>query len=180
MARIITTATQKKTPETVPLEPRTNLVFTRQPSALERRVGAIENQVDEIPQDNLEATTNPTTTDDGSEGYEVGSRWVNLSTNREFVCTDAADGFAVWVETTAAGGGGGGPWASQRFVATAAQVSFILGAAPVTTSSIIVAINGIAADGAGVDYTVSGTTLTWLNNEFSLEAGDIVSATYII
>lgn len=49
---------------------------------------------------NLSATTNPTTTDDTSAGYAVGSRWVNVSTDKEYVCLDATTSAAVWKELT--------------------------------------------------------------------------------
>jgi hypothetical protein len=42
--------------------------------------------------------------------FEIGSRWVNKLTNKEWVLTSFTDGTntaANWVETTAAGGGGG-------------------------------------------------------------------------
>lgn len=44
--------------------------------------------------------TDPTVNDDTTEGYEVGSRWVNTSDNGVFELTDATDGAAVWVELT--------------------------------------------------------------------------------
>lgn len=52
------------------------------------------------------ATSDPTVNNDASEGYSVLSRWANITGNREYVCLSAAEGAAVWVETTAAGGGG--------------------------------------------------------------------------
>ncbi len=54
---------------------------------------------------NLTATTDPTVNDDTGDGYSVGSRWVNTSTDKEYVCLDASTGAAVWLETTALGGG---------------------------------------------------------------------------
>lgn len=49
---------------------------------------------------NFSATTDPSVNDDVSLGYEVGSRWVNLTTDESFICTDATDGAAVWVLAT--------------------------------------------------------------------------------
>jgi len=54
---------------------------------------------------NLVATANPTTTDDTGSGYSVGSRWVNVTTDEEFVCLDNTASAAVWKRTTAVGGG---------------------------------------------------------------------------
>ena len=57
---------------------------------------------------NLAATTNPTAGDDSGDGYSIGSRWINVSSDKEFVCLDASSGAAVWTETTQAGGSGSG------------------------------------------------------------------------
>ena len=55
---------------------------------------------------NLSAGVDPAATDDDSAGYEVGSRWANTNTDKEFVCLDATTGAAVWVETTQSGSSG--------------------------------------------------------------------------
>lgn len=49
---------------------------------------------------NLTATTDPTISDDDTQGYVIGSRWINTSTDNEFVCTDNSTGAAVWEGTT--------------------------------------------------------------------------------
>ena len=56
---------------------------------------------------NLAATTDPTTGDDSGDGYAVGSRWINVTLDKEFVCLDATAAAAVWTETTGGGSGGG-------------------------------------------------------------------------
>ena len=56
---------------------------------------------------NLVATTDPTVNEDANDGYSPGSRWINTTLDKEFVCLDATVGAAVWTETTGAGGGGG-------------------------------------------------------------------------
>lgn len=49
----------------------------------------------------LNATTsNPGPGDDNTQGYAVGSYWINTSTNAIFFCISAATGAAVWRETT--------------------------------------------------------------------------------
>jgi hypothetical protein len=57
---------------------------------------------------NLTATADPTTSNDESENYSVGSFWNNInnmSSPRLFVCTDLSSG-ATWVQVNAGGGGG--------------------------------------------------------------------------
>ena len=53
----------------------------------------------------LDATSAPGVGDDNTEGYAVGSRWVDVTNDKEYVCLDASTGAAVWTETTGAGGG---------------------------------------------------------------------------
>jgi len=37
---------------------------------------------------NLEATIDPTANDDIDDGYAIGSRWLNTTSEEEFICTD--------------------------------------------------------------------------------------------
>ena len=53
-----------------------------------------------IPKANYTATVNPDVDDDSASDYEVGSRWINTNTDKEFVCLDATVGSAVWKDTT--------------------------------------------------------------------------------
>jgi len=50
---------------------------------------------------NLTAIVAPVPSDDSSQGYSRGSRWIDTVGNTEYVCIDAAVGAAVWTETTA-------------------------------------------------------------------------------
>jgi len=53
-----------------------------------------------------DATLAPGSTDDSDSGYAVGSRWINTTSDLEYVCVDSTVGAAVWVETTAGAGSG--------------------------------------------------------------------------
>ena len=53
----------------------------------------------------LDATEAPDADNDVDEGYTVGSRWFDVTNDKEYVCLDNTDGAAVWTETTGAGGG---------------------------------------------------------------------------
>ncbi len=55
---------------------------------------------------NHAGTTAPTATDDSGSGYAVGSRWIDTTNDKEYVCLDATTSAAVWTETTGAGGAG--------------------------------------------------------------------------
>ena len=49
---------------------------------------------------NLTATADPVAGDDSVDGYTIGSRWVNVTLDKEFVCLDASVGAAVWTQTS--------------------------------------------------------------------------------
>ncbi len=48
---------------------------------------------------NLTATTDPGVGNDSTQGYVVGSRWINTSASRMWVCQSSAAGAAVWILT---------------------------------------------------------------------------------
>jgi hypothetical protein len=68
----------------------------------------------DAPKVSLAETTDPGATDDSTLGYSVGSRWINTSTDAEFVCVDASIGAAIWKETTVFGMGAGNVTAEVR------------------------------------------------------------------
>jgi len=88
---------------------------------------------------NRVATTAPGVTDDTSDGYTVGSRWIDVTGDEEYVCLDATEGAAVWTRTTAVGGGG------------AAQLSDLsdVGTAPNTANFFLATPNGSTGDYSG-------------------------------
>ena len=55
--------------------------------------------------DNLNASAAPTTSDDSSEGYAVGSRWLDTTNNQVYVALSVATNSAVWANLTASGSG---------------------------------------------------------------------------
>lgn len=59
----------------------------------------------QVPKADYTATSAPTVDDDVDLGYVVGSRWVDITADKEYVCLDNTDGAAVWTETTGGGTG---------------------------------------------------------------------------
>ncbi len=49
---------------------------------------------------NVAAAADPGVTNDIDEGYSVGSHWTNETDDGVFICTNNADGAAVWLEIT--------------------------------------------------------------------------------
>ncbi len=66
---------------------------------------------------NFAATTNPGVTNDISEGYTVGSVWINTATDIAYICTDSTDGAAAWTPMSE---GGSSPGQVQAADATSA------------------------------------------------------------
>lgn len=57
----------------------------------------------EWQKNNMNAAVDPVATDDIDLGYTPGSRWLNTTLGREFVCISNANDAAVWLQTTQAG-----------------------------------------------------------------------------
>ena len=55
----------------------------------------------------IDAVVDPTSTNDASEGYSVGSFWINLANDSIWGCVDHSTSAAIWKDMTGAGGGGG-------------------------------------------------------------------------
>lgn len=55
------------------------------------------NSLNGVPLINITATTDPGTGNDNTQGYSVGSTWVNVSAGRVFVAISVATGAAAWV-----------------------------------------------------------------------------------
>jgi hypothetical protein len=62
-------------------------------------------------------------------------------------------------------------------ITTNGQTVFSLTQTPKDTANVIFFVNGIAYN-ITIDYTVVGTTLTWLNVDFTLQTSDRVTAEY--
>lgn len=53
------------------------------------------------PLNKFDATGAPTVNNDTTEGYSIGSRWLDVTNDEAYICLDATDGAAVWVKSTA-------------------------------------------------------------------------------
>lgn len=51
----------------------------------------------------IDATAAPTATDDTISGYSIGSLWVDVTNDKAYICVDATDSTAVWIESTSQG-----------------------------------------------------------------------------
>jgi len=149
---------------------------------------------------NLAGTTAPGSTDDSGAGYAIGSRWVDVSNDKEYVCTDATVSAAVWTETTSTGGGGAAELSDLSDVNTAptTQNFFLatpdgatgnyggraiveddlpgLSAAKITSGTLVHEQGGLEADVSAYDghiYISSGTTVELKTNYSASDAPDV-------
>ena len=53
----------------------------------------------------IDATAAPAVTNDTTEGYAVNSLWIDVTNDKAYICVDASDGAAVWIEITSQGVG---------------------------------------------------------------------------
>jgi hypothetical protein len=51
-----------------------------------------------VPLSKYDATTAPTVNDDSGDGYDVGSKWIDETNDKAYICLDATSGAAVWLE----------------------------------------------------------------------------------
>lgn len=58
---------------------------------------------------NYAALTDPAVTDDASEGYQIGSEWVNTIADTVWTCVDASLGAAIWLAAARVGNKQGAP-----------------------------------------------------------------------
>ncbi len=53
------------------------------------------------------STSNPTASDDRSDGFNIGVIWINTNTDTAYILVDSSVGSAVWNQIDGGGGGGG-------------------------------------------------------------------------
>lgn len=75
------------------------------------------------------------------------------------------------------GGGGGSLTPHQETLAVTAGQPAALSTTPASAAAVLLGVNGVEAE-QGVDYTISGTSLTWISGDYSLDGSDVVVAYY--
>jgi hypothetical protein len=103
------------------------------------------------------------------------------------------EGMTVWITATSQlfrliGGITNGDWAidsatpvrvSETYAPLLGQTVFTLSFTPAQPAQVDLFVNKTKFVN-GADYTVAGTTLTWLDVEFTLDPGDLVETTYFL
>jgi len=71
-------------------------------SAINSAIDAINSATATLaaqPQNNFAGDGAPDADNDETEGYSVGSVWVDITNDASYTCADASEGAAVWLET---------------------------------------------------------------------------------
>ena len=109
------------------------------------------------------ATTAPTATNDNSEGFSVGSVWIDVSAKVAYTCVDGTDNNAVWGSGWGGGGGGGGggdsPIEVSSFTGNGIATDFTMSEEPSSEQSLLITLDGIKQHTSA--YSYSGTTLSF-------------------
>lgn len=114
---------------------------------------------------NLSAVVAPTASEDTGAGYAVGSRWIDVTADKEYVCLDATAAAAVWTETTGAGGGGGNVAVEDEgteILAAAARLNFAGAAVTVTdagANEALITISDVFAGGGELISEVNASSV---------------------
>lgn len=142
------------------------------------------------------ASAAPTVNDDEGDTYETGSRWLDTSNGREYVCTDPTTGAAVWVDLIGAGGAvatdaiwdaagdlavGSGADTAARLAIGASNTHLISdGATALWRSNTFGVVDASSALASGTgDVTITGSLQDLTGATLSLEAGTyIISGTF--
>jgi hypothetical protein len=113
---------------------------------------------------NYTAVVDPTINDDQTEGYAIGSQWINTASDTIFFCTDATTGNANWTS-------GGGMGSNGMTFAVTQNNSFAIGDVIRFNGTTYVkaqADNVTDAEVIGVVQTSTSTTFTFTSSGFLL------------
>jgi hypothetical protein len=110
---------------------------------------------------------------------EAGVEKVSAATILNFLSGASITANGSIAEITIAGGGGSGNATQESFSVSESQTSFTLSGTPSENSTVMMFVNGEKQQ-YGIDYTASGTAITWFDNDFILESTDIVEFWYLV
>lgn len=108
-------------------------------------------------------TSTPVGSAIGQVTYFDGSRWVVLAAGTTDQVLTANTGAAPTWETPTTGAPAQEQITTENIVGTDTALADTLSATPISNASVVVYLNGVQQiQGAGQDYTIAGTTITWL------------------
>ena len=129
--------------------------------------------LDNVPnlKQKLDATAAPGATNDTSEGYAVGSKWVDVTADKVYFCLDATEDAAVWQEV-----GAGGYTNLTSFVSQTAWRLFYSNADGDVTE-LALGTDGQVLTSTGASTAPAFESLPVLYKTIYIDAGAMVPAT---
>lgn len=161
------------------------------PTVCPNESGAIDANASAIrSREVVPGSADPTVNDDVDRGYEVGHKWTNSTSGREWVCIDNSDGAAIWqsVETVTFSFGRNGALAAGSYyrgpdgktmsatLGYHAQYDGILTAFGYRRSDSDAVTFAVMADGASI-YTLPSSATSGADNSISVafSQGEVLS-----
>jgi len=127
-------------------------------------------------QNKYDATTPPTVSNDNTEGYTVGSRWIDVTADNIYDCVDASTGAAIWLRLTTIELNG--------FAASDEDTAITVGTAKVTfRMPFAMYLLGIRANvktaptGASIIFDFNESGFSVLSTRLSIDATEKTSVT---
>jgi len=135
--------------------------YDAQKGLIQERVRSLSDAFVDLPSLGIPKQTTsgsaPSASNDTTQGYTVGSRWVDTAADDEYVCVDATASAAVWKSTTSGsagvGGSGGGADPGASYVVMGATGSL-------ANERVLTAGSGLRLTDAG-----AGSTATFAIND---------------
>jgi len=123
-----------------------------------------------------QSTVSPTVNDDSANGFIAGSLWSNTTSGNTYICRVDSVGAAVWAllpDSTNFPQVG-----NDIFHPALNDTIFNLSDLPYSDDSLLLTLNGQKRQN-GIDYTLAGSTVTWLNpSGLTLGPPDVIIANY--
>jgi hypothetical protein len=115
---------------------------------------------------NRTAIVNPVATNDGTEGYIIGSQWINTVELTVFTCVDITTDAAIWTSGGGAGGGGVFNVGFYEFTAGTSQTLFSGADDNAETLNLLARTPIVVVDGvlrSPDEYSYTDNTVTLVN-----------------
>jgi len=111
---------------------------------------------------NMGATNSPTTSDDVSQGYSIGSEWVNISNDKSYNCLDSSTSSAIWVENAT----------NAQVVNLQSQIDGLTPANQLISGGVSYAGTGFLYDVTIINYKIQGVLYSTTATQVGLTAAD--------
>ncbi len=85
-------------PDKIPMRATDGTVYRVEPNTFGGLISESNSvSATKVPKATMDATTDPSMSQDITQGYEIGSRWFNNVTSTQFFCVNSTAGVAIWV-----------------------------------------------------------------------------------